>query len=390
MSNKPRYDRHVDGYPSCYIHGSDVVCKTRESAESTDEAITSRSVRPCNMMTNRTFLTGVSRIDLNYRDTHDRGFVHDELFELIESPRMLSASLRPVNRYPLPDALEFFKGDYGSGVFGFRNNLFGDAMISIASKTRFLLTDLLKMPFGTFSTTFLKCCFDGVISLLSTVDGFSGEGNAVRINGKVDNTNIHAEHPHWFDHVCFKHINDHAKIEDTIPIDEIDLTSDSVELGSMVMSEDNRDYDPALEGKDRNPICALPREDTLVVDHSTVGSERRLDRFIPFVCFNHFGNGSDSHLRRKTISLSDTIVHNLLKLDLVNTTFFKRSGGNIVTRFIESAHGLKEKIMLIFGWVGLNDQCLKHHIDIEHQCLNSLWSPIPPTIKHRDFIGEGR
>jgi hypothetical protein len=43
--------------------------------------------------------------------------------------------------------------------------------------------------------------------------------------------------------------------------------------------------------------------------------------------------------------------------------------------------GLKENIMLLFGWVGLNYQCLKHYIDNGLQCLNSLRSPIPPRAK---------
>ena len=383
MSDKPRYDRQVDSYPCRYVHSSDVVCMTRETTQTTDKTIPIGAVRPRNMVADWAFLTGVCRIDPNHRNARDCGFVDNKLFELIESPGVLSASLCPANRYPFSNSLKFLKGDYRSGVFGFRNNLFRDTMIYITSKTSFPSTDLLKVSFGTFSTTFLKGCLDRVASFLSTVDGFTGEGNAIRIGGEVDNSKIDTKHPYWFDHVRFRHINDHTKIENTVSIDEIDLTPDPIQISGLVMPEDNRNYDPTFKGKDGNSVGTLPGDNALVIDHSTIRSESRFNRFISFVCFNHFGNGSNSHLRRKTISFPYWIIHNFLKVDLVGTTFFKRSGSNIITCFIKFVHGLKENLMLLFSRCSLNHQCLKHHIDIRLQCLNSFWSLVAMCFPHK-------
>jgi hypothetical protein len=121
-----------------------MICWTREAAADTTKIVPCRTIGPRDMMTDRTFLRGIGRIDIYYRNASNGSFVIYELPELIETPRKMRASLSLLNRSPLPYALKIFKGDDRRSVFGFRNHFLGDAMINISSESGFSLTDLLR------------------------------------------------------------------------------------------------------------------------------------------------------------------------------------------------------------------------------------------------------
>lgn len=88
-----------------------MICWTREAAADTLEIVSGRTIGPRDMMTNRTFLRCIGRINIYYRNASNDRFVIYELSELIETPRKMRASLSLINRGLLPYALKIFKGD---------------------------------------------------------------------------------------------------------------------------------------------------------------------------------------------------------------------------------------------------------------------------------------
>jgi hypothetical protein len=74
--------------------------------------------------------------------------VFNELPELIETPIMLPASLRLLNRASISDALKVFQSNQRRSAYSLRNQLFGDAMIDIPMKSGFPTRNPLQMLFG--------------------------------------------------------------------------------------------------------------------------------------------------------------------------------------------------------------------------------------------------
>ena len=315
------------------------------------------------MMTDRTFLGGIGRIDIYYRHASNGSFVVYELPELIKTPRKMRASLSLLNRSPLPYALKIFKGDDRRSVFGFRNHFLGDAMVNVPSESGFPFADLFKMPLGAWSVTSLKIGFDGIKLDPDLLDAIARETNSCRINSYVLDTEIYTENRSSIDSRSFWSINHNSQIECFVSIDQVDLTSGTVHPVGMVVADTNGHYESAFESQQGHSIKPFPRHDTLVIGHSPIQIKFWLDGLISFVGFNCLGDGSDRHLCRQIILLSNLIIDCLLQLDFVGTVQLERSPRDVIASMVKLMHGLMEGLSLLWGSFNLDHESLHHYIE---------------------------
>ncbi len=80
-----------------------MVCWAREATAGTTEMVPRGTVRSGDMMTDRTLLRSIGRINVDYRDTGYSGLVIYVLPELIESPNYavcVSEPLEPLSSSP--------------------------------------------------------------------------------------------------------------------------------------------------------------------------------------------------------------------------------------------------------------------------------------------------
>jgi len=311
-------------------------------------------------MTNGTFLGRIVRVDVDHWNSSDRCLVLDELPELIESPAMLFASLSLRNRHPLPDTLKIFEGDHGRGVFGFRNQLFGDAVVHVSTKPSLPTREFLEMTFGAIGPTALKIGLEVIYLGSNVLDTVTGELFAGRINGNVLDPEIDADNTNRFDLGRLGNFDDDAEIELTPFENEVGLSSDPIEPGFVVLADDNRDLYPAFDSQERNEIETFPGHESLIVNDRSVRIEGRFDRFVSLVGFAGLRDSSDRHLSGEVKLFPNRIINDLLQLDFIGGMKLKRFISHEVAGGVKLMHRLANSLNLFWGRFKFDLERLHH------------------------------
>ena len=344
-------------------------------------------------MTDRTFLRCIGRVNVDHGYASNSGFVVYELPELVEAPRTMSMSLRlGSDRCPLSDATEIFKGNQGRGVFGFHDNILGNAMVRVSLEPSFMTGKLLQMSFGTICTATLKICLEVIKFGSGLFNLLAREYLTHRIYSYVLNSEIHTDNAYWQGLFGFRNFDHDTKIELSASEDQISLTSDPVHSGSMIIADLNRKLDPASESQQRDSIKSFPRHDSLVIDDCTVRIKDRLDRLVSLISFGCLGNGSNSHLGGYTKLLSEISINNGLQLDFIGGVHLKSYIGNIVAGGIELMHSIKESFSLLWRGFYLNLESLHHDCidtyDLWIKCLTVRSGPNPLATEVASILGQ--
>src|SRR5207253_10187469 len=120
-------------------HSSVEIGVSGKSAQPTPERGLIRSVLLIHMPTLRTFSGRVPRIHQDQRNAGDIRLVADERSKLPERPRGKRSSLLFAgNPDPATNASKFFDGDRRFRAFSLGNELLGNAVVYVASESRFL------------------------------------------------------------------------------------------------------------------------------------------------------------------------------------------------------------------------------------------------------------
>ena len=267
----PRYDRCIDIHPCLYVLRGDVVCMSSETAQLTPELISTRSVSLVVEPTPGTYMRCPSWVDEYHRDTCESRFVFDERSQLSERPRGLTATLCLSKPFASrTDVSQIFETNRSMAVFGFSHNSLGDAVVDISDESTLSSREPLEMSFGTprillleRRTEFGHLPPDG-IDLLASVD-FS-----IAICSEVDNSQVHTQSTDWLEFGWFWCFGDNSKVEHTLSEDKVGLTSQSIKPCSLVFSDANGYYLPALESQHGYCFEFSERENTLVIDHRSI------------------------------------------------------------------------------------------------------------------------
>jgi hypothetical protein len=358
-----RDNRLVDSSPKRDIDRCDVVGRTSESARLTSKPISRRPVSLRDMPARRTRSGSVTRIDEYHRYSDDLGFVFDEGSEKVEVPSMQVATLSLVNRYPRSYALEIFEGDRSLGVFGFRNQLLGNAVVHILRESGHPTRKLLQMAFCGLGVFALESGFQRIKSVSGFVDLLARMDLTVRVNREVLDTKIGTENTSRVKGRFFRNFNHNAKVERAFEKDQVGLALDSVHPSLLVFSKSDRNQLSPPDGGDGHPFKSFPSENPLIVDDGTVKPKLWFDRLVSFVGFSNLGYGPNRELRRETEPLTNVVVNNLMDLDLVGGVHRKSGLRNVITCFVEAMHGIEEKLVLFISRIEFNHQGLKHYTE---------------------------
>jgi hypothetical protein len=131
LKKVPRNDRLVNISPCSDVDLRHGVGLASVTTADTPEQI---SLRPVSLLIDAADGADVTRPPR--RDGHDfysreLGLVFHETSELMESPGVEAATLRPTGRNLASDSLEVFKGDPSLGAFGFGHQPLGDDMVHV-------------------------------------------------------------------------------------------------------------------------------------------------------------------------------------------------------------------------------------------------------------------
>ncbi len=338
------------------------------------------------MMADRTFLGSIGRINIRNWHTSNGCLVANKLPKLIKTPRAMSMSLNlGLDRCPLSDAFEIFKGDQRRGVYGFLDKLLGNAMIGVSLEPSLMTRKFLKMFFGTIRTTTLKIRFEIIKFGSGLVDLFARESFSSRIYDDVLNSEIDTKNIRWNDEGRFRNLNDDTKIELIVSENQISLSPDSIQSWSMIITNLNGSLDSTMNSQQRNRVKPFPRENSLVVDDGSIWCKCWFDRLISFIGFTCFRNGSNCHLGGYTKLLTNIMINNGLQLDFIGCMHLKSNFSHIVASSIELMHSLMQSLRLLRFNYNFYFESLHHDsidiYDLWHKYLTSGSVQFLPRLK---------
>ena len=140
-------------------------------------------------------LTGISRIDLDQRDTGALRLVGQELLELVKRPVCMSCSLlAPSSRRPLANAGQVLHGDCPIRVLRFLHEMLADRVVHITLETGLLARNLAQLAFGRFRALALQVAAAVRVDTAVALYPVARIALAVRVGGDVDDAQVNTEH----------------------------------------------------------------------------------------------------------------------------------------------------------------------------------------------------
>jgi len=266
------------------------------------------------------------------------GLVFDKGSKLEEGPGMLDASLRLPNRDSLSYPLQVFEGYTFGECLSLRNQRLADLVIDVSLEPGFFPTSLFEQPFGGLRAFGLEFSPKLGMALPKTVDYAPAVDFSLGVRGKVDDAQIHADVVRHIVRRRFRHVNGLEQEEHPIPVHQIGLSPDAAELGFVVRATYEGDQQTALEGENGHTIRAFPREDMVIVDYRSVGTELDLLGFVPFVGFRHLADHAYGHLSGQAKLIADRIIALMVEPDLAGGSQSVGYLRDKVTGFVEPFH----------------------------------------------------
>lgn len=381
MSKKiTRYNRRIDKRPRCNVHRSNMVSGANEPALNTFEIIPIRPISCFVMFTFGANMRSTSRIDQYYWNPRKFRFILDKIPKLIESPRMVLATLRLFNPYLVANARQIFECNRSTSVFSFSHNILGDAMVNVTIEFAYFTRELLEMSFGTLSACPLEFTFEFCHLTSNFINPLSAMNDSIAINRKIDYAQIDAKGFGSFNLLGFGNIDHDTEIEYSFDEYEVCLSPDSIQAGFVVIADKDWYDDSAFECQYGYSIKGFPSQNAWVINHSPMRFEFGLGGFISFIGFDCLGNGSNRHLSGKSELLSNIVIDKFVEENLIGFSMLKSNFSDIITGFVKSFHSGFESFELFVRSIKLNLNRQVHNIDNIVQCIYTYWGGFVESI----------
>lgn len=151
----------------------------------------SRAIAFLTMPTGTTGAGRVAWIGQHHAHTFSLCLIGYEQSQLVEGPTRALPSLRPSNRCSLPNPFQVFERECLTIVFGLPNKLLADLVIHLTLKACLFARKLPQSPAGAAGVALLEA----LAMLKATFAVCAAILLAIRISGKVDQTEIDTYHP---------------------------------------------------------------------------------------------------------------------------------------------------------------------------------------------------
>lgn len=386
-----RYHRLHDGSPGSDYSGRDSVSVARETTRDAEERSLVGTIGFVDTAAGGTGPTSVARVYVDHGHACQPGLVLDKAAELVEAPVSQSCPLAAPGRNPRANTPEVFEGDATRGAFSRLHDGLRDAVVRVPLKAGLLalnLTELAPCRPGALPLEVAPAVGEDAAVLL---DFGSRVDVAVRVGGDVDDAEVHAEELLGLGQGRLFHLADDVEVEAAAVVDEVHLTLAVGQEAPLVVTTDERNELPTLEGPEGHGVLGLETEDTVVVGDGAERAEGALGLAVEFVGIGHLGDAADHHLSAEGEFGLERTVDELLERELVEGAGLPGSITCVVAGSVGPLHRLPKERDLLGTGLELEIDRQLHRLIVQHSSVErkyarkeaspSGWAALPPRSK---------
>jgi len=307
-----------------------------------------------NITTIRTPLRSIVRVNCFQNNSRKFSFVFQKLSKLVKCPRRVLSPLCFSNGCSLSYPCQIFNGERQRVPFTLFNNLFTYTMVNISSKSAFFARQFFKMSFCGFTSFTLQSRFQFInlysffVHLLSRINFTS------IINRKLSNPHINTKKTFTLFFGWFRNVYNRYQVKVSIFIQQVNLSPARINKSCLlIFSQNYRNNLSAFQGKNGYFFKSFPRENTLVVNNSSVF--RKLMRLFKIkfftsgnlVSISNLTNNSYRHLRRQIKFLANIVIANTMDFHNRSGLVLKSYLRNKITSLVISLNGFQECLSLL-------------------------------------------
>ena len=343
LCNRPDYFG-----PGCNITSADMIGVGRKTASGADEVGLRSPVRLVYVSTLGARPTRVARVHSLKGHPRQSSLVGKERSQLEERPGMQHAPLSFSYGYPSSDAREVLDGDSATGVFSFADYCLTDHVVGVGMEVCLPSSELAQMPFGALGARPLKSCSELGVPTTRGKHSFARMRQTVRINGEVSDAQVHAQPFLGTYGRAVGHLDSHEKVEASLSIDQVRLTSCAVEPSTVVFADCTRDNHASINCEEAHTIKPFFEAiNPLVIGDSSEWFECATLRPIATVDLADLRYCSNGMLGRQAINFAKISVIELLETNLVGRFQFEGTLREPAARLIHPPHRFQKTGLLV-------------------------------------------
>ena len=345
-----RCDRPIDCGPTCDVHRADMIGVIGESARCANKLRLASATAFIDDTARETCARSIAWINGNNLNTGNPALVFDKRPKLIKSPSAVHRSLASLNRCPLADALQILDGNPASGVFGLCYDTLADGVVHVGTETGLLARETLEMALGRLGADGLQGSAELVLPLAGGFNNCSTMPPTVGIDGKVSDSEIHAQPVGRFNGSAVGDFDGNVEEELSVAVDEIGLAPHAFQSGTVVGSDDNRQDQPPVERGDTHAVNTFfEGVESLIKSDCTMRLEGDALGLIPFVNLAYLRDYADGVLCMEAESLTKLVVVEVLEFELVGGAKLESTISEPVTRGIDARQRGEQPQLLLVG-----------------------------------------
>lgn len=320
-----------------------------------------RTIRAGNQATPGASLRRVSGVNQCHQYTGELSLILDKPAKLVKGPGVVLSPLAPANRDSGADALQIFKGDTASSVFGLYNNSLGNAVVDVGSKPSLLLGTLNKQSLGRLRAFGLELTPEFGMAFAKPVDLSARVNSAIGVGGDIHDAEVDTQE---LSRVAGRQLINLAgleKVESTVSVNKVGLAEKVLEKLYLACPGNKGDSKPPASRPDGYRVVGyLPGQDTFVIGDAAAPVESALDSTSDFVSISHLRQHPDHDLGCKTKAAAQVIVKQVVQIILAECLCLPGPFTDIVGGIVHRLQRIQQGIVLLRGR-GQLDLCYQLH-----------------------------
>ena len=270
------------------------------------------------MSTLSTLARRIARVNKNDPHAVQLGLVLNKHSQLKETPTMPLCSVSLFSPNPRTNALEVFQGDPSLRVFSFQNNRFADFVIQFSGKAFLFQRSFLQKTLRRLRILALKFRAQSAMPLAQVPNVRTTKALPVAVGSDASNTQINAQEAIRLIRGRLNHVDGAKEKPSAFAENQIAFTLARVQQHAFTRATDEGNLLAPVERPDRNVIQTIA-QNPVIIGHRAVLAENPLLALVEFISIGDFGNYAHGHLSRQAELITDSLVGELVQLELTES-----------------------------------------------------------------------